>query len=528
MQAECSRSVTYFGEHFEYVAMTMRPYNKFILMNANEDVLNIVDKVVAEINKAWYGSQRICMLKHNYHGTFHGNFCIKLPGTPFSLYTGKESATIGKVFISRIFEEMDKLGYEFVTCSELAQRVDNGTLIFKKYHDGKERENRPVLCIAPGGNDKISLVRCPKNVESAIKDAIARTMTYGLQSYDTEQILGALVTKIKFRGCPWIKFLWNSVECRKLIVILVENLERLNWKFHAAVNIKGNADALFFMYHSDIITSKNLGILSLNGKNRLRLIRFENDSQIIQAMIRSLTQTTGLQPKMKSHYGSTEFKVSGDPFYTFSGHESIRCREMIADTIKVFRENGYEVVTGLDIKEGNTVRNKSSILLRKCDSSSDPHACISIHNKDKIRIINFPIETTGSLERVIQQYYYPGVQAIKEKPSQTYCMQLKLKGYPWYSGKMGHGTHGKFVLLMLLREATRMNWELVASLDLSSTPCIEYYHEDHPLDVDTWVFRYKGAQGNQTTGMSCPLMLGGCECETSKSTSSANCNTFPY
>ena len=445
---------------------------------------------------------------------------------PFTLDTGKESATIGKVFISRIFEEMDKLGYDFVTCSELAQTVDNGTLIFKKYHDGIERESRPVLCIAPGGRDKISLVRCPENVVSAIKDAIARTMTYGLQSDDTSQILGTLVKKLTLRGFPWIKFLWNSVECRKLIIILVENLERLNWKFHAAVNIKGGADSLFFMYHSDITTNQHLGILSLNGKDRLRLINFENNSEIIQAMIRSLTQTTGLQPTMKYHYGSTEFKVSGEPFYTYSGHESIRCREMIADTIKVFKENGYEVVTGLDI-DIQAVRKKSSILLRKCDSSSDPHACISIHNKDKIRIINFPAETTSSLKQVIQQYYYPGVQVIKQKSSRTYCVQLKLKGYPWFSGKMGHGTHGKFILLMLLREATQLNWELVASLDLSSTPCSEVYDEDTPLDVDTWVFRHKAAQGNQTTGMSCPLMMGGWECATSNLACSANCNDSP-
>ena len=192
---------------------------------------------------------------------------------------------------------------------------------------------------------------------------------------------------------------------------------------------------------------------------------------------------------------------------------------MIADTIKVFKENGYEVVTGLDI-DTRTVRNKSSILLRKCDPSSDPHACISIHNKDKIRIINFPTETTRSLKQVIQQHYSPGVQVIKEKASRTYCVQLTLKEYPWYSGKMGCGTHGKFTLLMLLREATRLNWELIASLDLSSTPCSEVYDEDTPLDVDTWIFRYKTEQGNNMTGAaSFPLMLGDWECASSNLTS---------
>ena len=126
----------------------------------------------------------------------------------------------------------------FVTCSELAHRNDNGTLIFKKYQDGTEKENRPVLCITPGTAGKISLFFCPENVESAIKDAIARTMRYGLQSVESTQILGTWVTKLKFGGRPWLKLLWDSVDNSKLIFILVDNLARLNWKFHAAVNIE--------------------------------------------------------------------------------------------------------------------------------------------------------------------------------------------------------------------------------------------------------------------------------------------------
>ena len=42
----------------------------------------------------------------------HGAVQFRLPGSPFALQAGKDSATIGKVFAIRIFEEMNHLGYD--------------------------------------------------------------------------------------------------------------------------------------------------------------------------------------------------------------------------------------------------------------------------------------------------------------------------------------------------------------------------------------------------------------------------------
>ena len=74
---------------------------------------------------------------YDYYGT--GALCFKLPGRPFVVASGQESATIGKVFVAKVFEEMYKLGYDFITCSDLAQTVDQGNLFFKKSRSHPER-----------------------------------------------------------------------------------------------------------------------------------------------------------------------------------------------------------------------------------------------------------------------------------------------------------------------------------------------------------------------------------------------------
>ena len=431
------------------------------------------------------GSQKMYEPDYDYYGT--GALCFKLPGRPFVVASGQESATIGKVFVARIFEEMYKLGYDFITCSDLTQTLDQGNLFFKKSRSHPERRNNLVLCVAPGGMDKIILARCPDDVKSAIKDAISKSWREGIQSEESERTLGIMITKLKLNGNPWNSCADESVDCRKLLISIIENLEKLHWRFHAIANIKGGTDSLFFMYDPDRPRSGNLSMLSLNRTDRLRLINFSDGRGLIESVAQNLKETNGQIPDRKNYYGSTEFKVSGTPFYS-SGYESIASREMIAGVLQVLRQNGYEVLTGIDVSR--KLHDKSSILFRKCNRSFEQHSCISLNDVDKIRIINFPSDTSRALELCIQQHYLPGIQEIKEKGSRTSCCQLKLNGSPWSSYNKIYSIHGKSMLMMLLREASRLKWELVASVDVSA----KYVHQDngpdYPIDVHAWFFKY--------------------------------------
>ena len=120
------------------------------------------------------------------------------------------------------------------------------------------------------------------------------------------------------------------------------------------------------MYDPDRHRSGNLSMLSLNRTDRLRLINFNDGTGLIEAVAQNLKETNGHIPDLKNYYGSTEFKVSGTPFYS-SGYESIASREMIAGVLQVLRQNGYEVLTGIDVSR--KLHDKSSILFRKSNRS---------------------------------------------------------------------------------------------------------------------------------------------------------------
>ena len=417
-----------------------------------------------------------------------GAVSFRLPESPFMVGMGQKSATVGKVFIIRIFEEMFRLGYDFVACSDLSRTNEQGSLFFKKCNVSA-RANRSVLCVAPGERDTIVLVRCPDNVQSAIRQSISETWTRGIQGENNNESFGETVTKIKLKGYPWIGTGDETTECRKLLMSITENLQKLHWRFHAIANVKGGTDSLFFMYNPELQRMGRLSMLSLNRTDRLRLINFESDPEVVEAVAQSLKKTNGNQPDIKDYHGTTEFKVKGKPFFS-SGYESIKCREMIVGVLQVLRQRGYAVLTGIDVSRKST--DKSSVIFRKCNSTSEQHACISLNGTDKMWIINFPAEVSKSLELAIQQHYLPGIKETKEKSLKASCCQLKLKEMPWSSAWtfVGYGIHGKSMLAMLLKEANKLGWKLVASLDVSSRYHSSENSDDYPEDVHSWFFQY--------------------------------------
>ena len=72
----------------------------------------------------WHG----CTPKEDY-----GAITFRLPGQPFRVRQGKKNATLGKLFMVRLLEEMYKLGYHFIASSKLSRTpTDHSTLLFRK------------------------------------------------------------------------------------------------------------------------------------------------------------------------------------------------------------------------------------------------------------------------------------------------------------------------------------------------------------------------------------------------------------
>ena len=452
---------------------------------------------------------------------------FKIPGRPFKQKSGtfnqrsfERACLFGKLFILRVFEEMDKLGYTFLVSSDLTRTVDNGTLLFRKSpRVPVSRPWRKCLCIAPLDSDKLVLVRCPENAQEAVRFSIGKAWPKGI-TYAREETVSSInnsstdhsetIFKIKLKGKPWSNsWLSNSEEAvgsRKLVIEIVKNLEGLGWKFYAEANLKGASDSLFFIYDPESASQREeYGMISLNRTDRLRLIDFDENPNVTSAVIRSLINDyRSIHPQTQEFNGSTEFKLDGTPFLSI-GKEAVESRLMVAGVLASVRELGYQVVSGLNFSR--KPEDKTSILFRKQFGHQSGegnfllHACISPFGESILHIINFPSEVRQALREVVEQYYQYGIHS--EKYLSPHCLEIHLNGRPWNDSFNGYGKrtdnfHARSMMMLLLKKANRYGWELVLSADVSSRHKAGKIkgssRKDHPMDVHSWFFCFHGVQ----------------------------------
>lgn len=457
-----------------FVCIILRSYDKARLLHAPKDVQDVVTRIVRDL----------CQDESVTGDDKHGSLQFRLPGSPFTLNAGKESSTIGKIFAIRVFEEMNKLGYDIVASSDLSRAYDQSTWFFKKSHF--ERPRFPVLCVSPGGVDKLAIVRGCDYVIAAVKESIKEVWPYGIQNEKVDEVGIDKVHEFKLRGNPWQGEGEESTACRKLILQVIGSLGKVKWRLLTSTNLKGATDALFFIYDENhYISPEDLAILSLNRNDRLRLINFDYGIRdVVRATILRFFQTK--EPDERTYHGAIEFKLKGYPFCC-SGSEAVAARQFLCRLLEALRNNGWCVYTTVDISR--KVTDKSVFILRKSESANLKFACVALSDVDTVKFLNFPQQVTRRLRQIIEKSYMPGI--TDEHSKDASCHEITLQGYPW-SQESSYNLHARSMLLILLREAFQYGWHLSASADISAKFVHTENGPDYPVDVHSWFLSFQG------------------------------------
>ncbi len=462
-----------------YAAIALRSTDKVRLIHATPNVHERVLKIVREL----------CHDDEVVPEEKLGVVQFQLPGTPFLASAGRDSATVGKVFAIRVFEEMNALGYDLVVSSDLARTTDLATWFFRKTNG--ERSRQPVVCVSPSHTDKIVVLRGCGYVNDCVKSAIVTIWKYGIQKETTEECLSETVKIFKLRGNPWVGEGEESALCRQLVLGLVGGLGRCHWRLFASTNIKSGIDSLFFVYDECYaLSTSQLAMVSFNRSDRLRLFNF--DSQVI-----SIVRTTILnfyqnkEPSQSDHFGCVELKLKGYPFEC-SGMDAVATRQFVCRLLEALRNAGWQILTSMNISRKAT--DKSVFVMCRCETAALKMACVSLSDVDCVRFLNFSQSASQTARRAVASGYLPGV--TRELARDGSCYEMSLKGDPW-THSSGYALHARAMLLGLFRDLHALGWQLVASSDVSA----QYAHQkngdydsnEYPLDVHSLFFCLVGA-----------------------------------
>ena len=460
----------------------------------------------------------------------YGTVTFQLPGQPFRPNSGKKNATIGKLFMVRIFEEMYKLGYDFISSSDLAREQDTSTLFFRKVCENKARGACKVLCISPGSdlnfgigsNDKIIMLRCPEEVEEAIEEAVKASFVYQVQKEDKVEVIGETLTELKLTGEPWCEDTEDSgVPSRQLLLLNIFHqiyARTKDWKFFAVTNIKGLNDALFFIQSdppvaqvpdnptvgngngpksvlknsptkkplpesediinkNDIITSvgKHLGAPRKNHAHNYAMVSLHPRSQLRLVDFRDpdLSQVINWTlTQVYDNYKPLTSDFCGATDFSLPGEPFFSCGKQEIKS----RSMICAILTALNsrgwevlttIAMTRTIQDLSVFVLSKCEPQVLPYACISMTSTHLIQFIGFPSHDMETLRFIAHQAYAPGIADYVDETQHYYCLTLHLKGHPW-SQTSSYSCHGKSMLLLLLVKAEKLGWQLMASADVSA------------------------------------------------------------
>ena len=377
------------------------------------------------------------------------------------------------------------MGYDVVASSDLSRAYDQSSWFFKKVD--VERGRFPVMCVAPGGTDKLVLMRASDEVVRCVKQVINDTWTLGLQSEKREDVGKERLNEFKLRGNPWYGEGEESTMCRKLLLNLISALAAIKWRLLFATNLKGGTDSLFFIYDMNqaFVDPPALAMLSLNRNDRIRLLHFNRHiATVVKTVILRFYQTKA--PDERDYYGALEYKLKGYPFAS-SGSEAIATRQLICRILEALRANGWRCKTTIDISRKMT--DKSVLLFERCEPAELKFACLALSDVDRVRLINFPHQVCKKLRAGIEENYLPGFSSEQARDGQ--CYEIDLNGVPWTQNS-SYNLHARSMLTMALKETSQYGWQLCASADVSA----KYVHQengpDYPIDVHSWFFCFNG------------------------------------
>ena len=188
-------------------------------------------------------------------------------------------------------------------------------------------------------------------------------------------------------------------------------------------------------------------------------------------------------PEEKNYYGALEYKLRGYPFHC-SGSDAVLTRKMICRVLEALHASGWHCLTSIDLSRKAT--DKSVLMFFRCLPATSTYACVSLSDMDHLRLINFPPDIIQKLRATIGNSYMPGIQ--NERKRDNFVFEIHLSGWPW-SHAASYNLHARSMLMQVLKEATKHQWHLVASADVSAK-FIERNDNKEPVDVHSWFFSH--------------------------------------
>ena len=366
---------------FEYMCIAFREPDKLRVILGTVHEATIIRQTIQE---SWPAGIQKESFKLNGVHKFQLMLC------PFETSSLNEAVVVRQM-AERILHRLLQDGWKLQTSSNLTQTTDLTSWIFKKVA-GTNVSSQPFLIVGLSSTDSLMVLNAPADLRQLFKDAISESWPLGIQKWSSFKN-GVLV--IKLRGHPWNPDGFGTVHSRVLLQAIISRLFLKNWNLYGNFNLKSTANTLFFQYDPNMVQGM-MGVrglqppahftISLNSNDLLRVI---GAPESLLPVVRDVIQGCwfkGIQDSSR-YAGSWQFKLRGTPWWA-EGKETVESRFLILKLMEAMHACGWSLVASID--SSRKASDKSSLVFRQSQPKQSPFLCVSLHESDKLRLINAP------------------------------------------------------------------------------------------------------------------------------------------
>uniref|UniRef100_A0A1I8I0A5 Tudor domain-containing protein n=1 Tax=Macrostomum lignano TaxID=282301 RepID=A0A1I8I0A5_9PLAT len=287
----------------------------------------------------------------------------------------------------------------------------------------------------------------------------------------------APASELRLSGCPWTAQKADGASARRLLLRLVELMQRNGWQLLTSARIKDSSDSLALS-----LQQAQLMLISLHDKQSVRMEGGDPDSDstwLANALNRLWHR--GVQSH-GNYYGAVDIRLGGSPWLPTDKNSKNLCRQLICRLLGELRTRGWRVLHSLDIYRRYPVI-KSAFLFARTAPEPEPvrHCCFWTGVSNRLSFIDVP---EGLLESSIAVANACGNVASQKAREHAY--ELKFRG------QACNKLDWRILLTNLLGEFTTNGWRLACTGNVSG----RFYSDDstsYSLEVHSWWFAWPGS-----------------------------------
>lgn len=272
---------------------------------------------------------------------------FKLRGNPW--HANGEETVRTRVLVMNLLQTMNYLGYELLAGVD-ASTIDQGDVSSLIFRHVPVPWLRPHIALSLNMSDRLRLITNNEDEAKALKPVVHRAILKGwARGIQTERKYD-VSHEWQMNGNPWFCDGTDTVDARRLVLHLFEELEAAGWHVSGSLDLSRkitDKSTFFFEPSRSEAPPSFVACIGLHSQDVMRLVNCPQDLVVAITEAVALGWSAGVQ-QVNEYGGAHQIKLKGSPWSAWGPSQALT-RHLMAHVLSAVLRCGWTVVSSADL-----------------------------------------------------------------------------------------------------------------------------------------------------------------------------------